>query len=602
LPFAFTDKQCKPYEFAEAEDITRATTKLSRMGAHGLGAHLSDVLPRAVARLRDSGPMQYIFGAPVSTASWVGRLAALTLLLLPATELDQQRTLARFVAEEVAKSDETCRWLSRLPAASLHAIVEELQNLFAMLLSIERSQSPDLAAAASCIAAVHKANTMHNSRGTLSYQEFYNGTALDFSDDDIVRDYERQLLNERRPTEQKEFCFSRFPCLVDTRFKSMLLQFEAIVQTRQQLQSAAIRSLFSQGEDPYLTLNIRRDRLVQSALWEVQRKTDSLKKPLRIQFIGEEGIDAGGVRKEFFQLLTKALLDPNFGMFYETDDHALWFQPRVKCAVSGDEFQLIGTLLGLAVYNNVILDVSFPRALYRKLLGAPLDFEDLAEIDPSLASGLTELKQFEETEDATVEDLFEREFVYEYEAFGERKQDPLCPGGEARKLSGRNRVEFVELMTSYLLDSSIRDQFDRFQAGFRAVANRDLLNTLHPEELELLVCGQRSFDFAELEKSARYEGYAEDEPIVKTFWKVLHALSEEDKRLFLKFTTGSDRVPVGGLMELHFVLGKNGDDQDMLPTAHTCFNHLLLPEYKDEETCAAKLRQAIQNCHGFGLQ
>merc|ERR1711964_255181 len=138
--------------------------------------------------------------------------------------------------------------------------------------------------------------------------------------------------------------------------------------------------------------------------------------------------------------------------------------------------------------------------------------------------------------------------------------------------------------------------------GFRAVANRDLMNTLHPDELELLVCGQKTFDFHELEQSTKHEGFDPEDDTVKMFWRVVHALSEGDKRLFLKFTTGSDRVPVGGLKELHFVLGKNGDDPNMLPTAHTCFNHLLLPEYTDESTCGTKLRQAIQNCHGFGLQ
>jgi len=38
-----------------------------------------------------------------------------------------------------------------------------------------------------------------------------------------------------------------------------------------------------------------------------------LKKQLRVQFIGEEGIDEGGVQKEFFQLCIKELFDPMYG-------------------------------------------------------------------------------------------------------------------------------------------------------------------------------------------------------------------------------------------------------------------------------------------------
>lgn len=29
-----------------------------------------------------------------------------------------------------------------------------------------------------------------------------------------------------------------------------------------------------------------------------------------------------------------------------------------------------------------------------------------------------------------------------------------------------------------------------------------------------------------------------------------------------------------------FIISRNGPDSDRLPTAHTCFNHLLLPEYR----------------------
>lgn len=44
-----------------------------------------------------------------------------------------------------------------------------------------------------------------------------------------------------------------------------------------------------------------------------QRPKD-LFKPLRVHFIGEDGIDAGGVKKEFFQLLVTELLSPDYGM------------------------------------------------------------------------------------------------------------------------------------------------------------------------------------------------------------------------------------------------------------------------------------------------
>ena len=54
---------------------------------------------------------------------------------------------------------------------------------------------------------------------------------------------------------------------------------------------------------------------MQDALNEMARKgSKDLFKPLRVHFIGEDGIDAGGVKKEFFQLLMTELLSPDYGM------------------------------------------------------------------------------------------------------------------------------------------------------------------------------------------------------------------------------------------------------------------------------------------------
>jgi len=46
------------------------------------------------------------------------------------------------------------------------------------------------------------------------------------------------------------------------------------------------------------------------------------------------------------------------------------------------QFMLIGIVLGLAIYNNVILDVHFPMVVYRKLMGKLGTFEDLVSSHP----------------------------------------------------------------------------------------------------------------------------------------------------------------------------------------------------------------------------
>lgn len=106
----------------------------------------------------------------------------------------------------------------------------------------------------------------------------------------------------------------------------------------------------------------------------------------------------------------------------------------------------------------------------------------------------------------------------------------------------------------------------------------------------------------ELEKSTEYEGgYTSECQIIKDFWSIVHSLPDESKRKLLEFTTGSDRVPVGGLSRLKLLITRHGSDSDRLPTSHTCFNVLLLPEYSSREKLEERLLKAINYSKGFGM-
>ena len=50
------------------------------------------------------------------------------------------------------------------------------------------------------------------------------------------------------------------------------------------------------------------------------------------------------------------------------------------------------------------------------------------------------------------------------------------------------------------------------------------------------------------------------------------------------------------------VLQRDGPDSQKLPTSHTCFNTLLLPSYRSKEVMANRLKLAIMNSEGFGLE
>lgn len=103
-------------------------------------------------------------------------------------------------------------------------------------------------------------------------------------------------------------------------------------------------------------LPVRRDEIIPDTLNFIKRENLNFKKEIRVKFENEKGIDEGGVRKEYFQILTSELFTINFGMFVsKNEDRYLWFNGH--SFDSPYNFELSGICLGLSIYNAVLLDI-----------------------------------------------------------------------------------------------------------------------------------------------------------------------------------------------------------------------------------------------------
>lgn len=277
-------------------------------------------------------------------------------------------------------------------------------------------------------------------------------------------------------------------------------------------------------------------------------------------------------------------------------------------------------VLGLAIYNSTILDVTLPPFAFKKLLASAPTYngpatssarvptgytlEDLAEFRPSLAKGLRQMLEFE----GDVEETYCRDFVVESDRYGQMIQIPLCPGGEKRPVTNSNRREFVDLYIQYLLDTAVVRQFEPFKRGFFTVCGGNALSLFRPEEIELLIRGSdEPLDVASLRAVAIYENWgdrrqAEAEPAVKWFWESFVAAKAAGQRKMLSFITGSDRIPAMGTANLVVKISCLGGDTDRFPTARTCFNMLGLYRYGSKEKLESKLWRAVAESEGFGLK
>ena len=436
---------------------------------------------------------------------------------------------------------------------------------------------------------------LNDSLGLLPHADFYN-EALNESLS-IKEDFPRWKTGEG-------VSFCHYPFLLNPAVKSDILRVESIVHMRHELQDAFFRAMFQGMSSPYIILAVRRTHVVGDALYQLEAMAPAdLKKQLRIQFVGEEAVDKGGVQKEFFHLVVREICDPKYGMFsIDNESQRCWFtDTSITDANVLVEYKLLGKLIGLAILNSVFLAVHFPVALYKKLMGVRPSVRDLQELDPLLYKGLMQLLEFEGS-DEEFETAFPFTFVVDQAGLsGETRDVPLIPDGEFTKLTKANREEYVSQYVDWVLNRKVEAQFAAFKEGFDAVTQSTAISLFRPEELEQLVTGGNVVDFAELEAVTQYDGYTKDSQVIKDFWSVVRDFTPEQQKRLLFFTTGSDRCPIGGVKRLQFIIARNGPDSDRLPTSHTCFNVLLLCEYVGRAKLRDRLLTAIHNAEGFGL-
>jgi E3 ubiquitin-protein ligase HECTD2 len=143
----------------------------------------------------------------------------------------------------------------------------------------------------------------------LTTSDFYN-TLLDYSD--LVADF--QAWESR----QGKFSFCQYPFFLSIWSKINIMEYDARRQMEVKAREAFFNSILGRKAiNQYLVLKVRRKCLVEDSLHGVSEVVGSgqeeIKKGLRIEFVGEEGVDAGGLRKEWFLLLVRDIFEPDYG-------------------------------------------------------------------------------------------------------------------------------------------------------------------------------------------------------------------------------------------------------------------------------------------------
>ncbi|CAF0806628.1 unnamed protein product [Brachionus calyciflorus] len=331
-----------------------------------------------------------------------------------------------------------------------------------------------------------------------------------------------------------------------------------------------------------------------------------LRRKLFLTFRGEEGLDYGGVAREWFFLLSHEVLNPMYCLFQYTskDDYCLQINPG--SFINPDHlqyFRFIGRFIAMALYHGKFIDSGFSLPFYKRMLNKKLTLQDIESIDSVLYQSLSWIQE------NSIDELdLEMYFCANFEVLGKVEEYELKPNGKTLKVTDENKEEFLSLMAYWKFTVGIQDQTNAFLDGFNEVVPLEWLQYFDERELELMLCGIQEFDIEDWEKNTIYRHYTRSSKQIVWFWQFVKEITSEQRARLLQFVTGTCRLPVGGFTAL---VGSNGPQkfciekvgkENWLPRSHTCFNRLDLPPYKSYEQLKEKLIFAIEETEGFGQE
>ncbi|KAM8954066.1 E3 ubiquitin-protein ligase HACE1 isoform 2-T2 [Pelodytes ibericus] len=351
-------------------------------------------------------------------------------------------------------------------------------------------------------------------------------------------------------------------------------------------------------------LLVHRDSLFRSSCEVVFKSNcEKLKQGIAVRFHGEEGMGQGVVR-EWFDILSSEIINPDYALFTQSADGTT-FQPNSNSSVNPDHlnyFRFAGEILGLALYHRQLVNIYFTRSFYKHILGIPVNYQDVASIDPEYAKNLQWIL------DNDISDLgLELTFSVETDVFGAMEEVPLKPGGVSILVTQENKAEYVQLVTELRMTRAIQPQINGFLQGFHMFIPPSLIQLFDEFELELLLSGMPEIDVNDWIKNTEYtSGYEREDQVIKWFWEIVQELTQEERVLLLQFVTGSSRVPHGGFAYImggsglqNFTIAAVAYTSNLLPTSSTCINMLKLPEYPSKEILKDRLLVAL-HCGSYG--
>ena len=203
----------------------------------------------------------------------------------------------------------------------------------------------------------------------------------------------------------------------------------------------------------------------------------------------EEGIDAGGLFKDFWNDLSSRVFNPSFGLFSVTSSQLLYPNHNAVSLYPREELDklyfFVGRVLGKALFENLVVQPQFAH-FFLSFINGRYNFvnliDDLATLDPELYKNLIFLKTYE----GNISDLC-LTFSISEDAYGAQREIELMAGGSAVVVTSQNRHRYISAVAKYYLHDRIQLQAAAFFRGLHQVIAPDLLSVFCAPELQVFI-------------------------------------------------------------------------------------------------------------------
>ncbi|KAL4475236.1 hypothetical protein ABPG72_018893 [Tetrahymena utriculariae] len=335
------------------------------------------------------------------------------------------------------------------------------------------------------------------------------------------------------------------------------------------------------------SVKINRDKFAEELLTNFE--SFDLKNALYINFKDEKGIDAGGLRREFYELVGKMMKDSTYQFFElssgQNTEKYYFHKNCLKMKQSVQYFKIFGKFIAHTILYEALLGIEFCEPLYKLITKQDIKFEDLKHVLDSQT--YNNYKMLKELDAESLEDmcLF---FTY----IDKGKMIDLIPNGGSTQVNKDNLEKYLQETSQYLLQKRFQNAITHLQEGFESVFPSDLLfKFIHPNELSIYTCGLKEIDGAFLQKLSTFSGG--NSILQNYFYRYLSESSTQMLQNFLKFITGSGSIPFdysNFKLVIDFISSMN---INKLPISHTCFRSIEVPYYKSYEQMKAKFDLAF---------